>query len=151
MSYEYEAWCLEKPNMASIARVATLVMRTVLSADLEIVAEYDSGRSWNLYWGVEASATVIVMGPEFADVPGENWIVSAEGGARGMELHELLSIVIVAAAAVVHGGVVVDESGRLAARKNDPFGILLDLMRSGSASGEVLLQVVRKGLLRDNG
>ncbi|GAB3729793.1 hypothetical protein GCM10027598_51480 [Amycolatopsis oliviviridis] len=145
MSYEYEAWCLEKPNVASIARVVKLMMRTIIPSDLEVVVEYDSGRLWNFRWGNEASAVVIVMTPEFADIPGDNWILSAEGGARGMELCELLSLVIVAAAAVVHGGVVIDESKRLPERKNDPFGVLLDLARSGATSGKELLQVVRNG------
>ncbi|ANN19213.1 hypothetical protein SD37_28745 [Amycolatopsis orientalis] len=91
------------------------------------------------------SAQVMVMGPEYAEIPGR-WSVFAAAHSRGVELDELLSLVIVIAAGVVHGGPVVDESGRLKQRVNESGELMLKMVRSGRTGARetgAVFEVVR--------
>ena len=141
MSLEYEAWCPEEPKLAPVTRVASLVMRAALAVDQIEVVPSQPGELWRFDWGGAAFAQVSVMGPQYAEIPGW-WTLWAEQGERGGKLHALLSLVIVASAAVVYGGIVVDETGRLRERKNDPFDVILSLLRSGKRGHEDLLRIL---------
>ncbi|WP_123798579.1 hypothetical protein [Amycolatopsis keratiniphila] len=58
-------------------------------------------------------------------------------------LDELLSLVVVMAAGVVHGGEVVDESGRLGQRVNESGELMLKLLRSGEREPVRLVECVK--------
>ncbi|MFI5564282.1 hypothetical protein ACIA2T_33745 [Amycolatopsis japonica] len=143
MALDYEAWCADEPRMTSVARVATVTMRLLLDVDnIDIVVTAEPERIWRFDWGSAGGAQVMIMGPEYAEIPGR-WSVFAAARARGMKLDELLSLVIVIAAGVVHGGEVVDESGRLAQRVNAPGELMLKLLRSGEREPSKLVECLK--------
>ncbi|MBE1573093.1 hypothetical protein ACFORH_30825 [Amycolatopsis roodepoortensis] len=143
MAIDYEAWCAEEPRVASVARVATVTMRLLLGVDnIEIVVTGEAELTWSFSWGSAAGARVMVMGPEYAEIPGR-WSVFAAADSRGVDLDELLSLMIVIAAGVVHGGEVVDESGRLAQRVNEPGELMLKVLRSGEREPARLVECLK--------
>jgi hypothetical protein len=144
MSLEYEAWCTSEPDVAAVARTASLVMSFLLDIDDRAVVAKKDVKLWDLYWGDSVFVVVDVMGPEFAEIAGR-WSLTAETGRRGEALDELLSLVVVAAAATVHGGEVVDEPYRLSKRIMDPKELVLALARVGSRDPRSLVNGVRVG------
>jgi hypothetical protein len=142
VSLAYEAWCAAEPDIAAISRTSTLILCALLDVDDTAVTPVADRWCWELHWGSAAFAQVFVHGTEYAEIPGR-WTVSAEQGHRGEKLDELLSLVIVAAAALVHGGEVVDESRRLPTRLNEPQDFLLRALRAGPAGPAELVRRLR--------
>ncbi|MBE8525886.1 hypothetical protein ILP97_51855 [Amycolatopsis sp. H6(2020)] len=144
MSLEYEAWCASEPNLGAVARTASLVMSLVLDVDDRAVTVSEHADAWHLSWDDSVFVVVDVSGPELAEIAGR-WTLAAEAGRRGEALDELLSLVVVAAAATVHGGEVVDEPHRLSKRIMDPKELVLALARVGSRDPRSLVNGVRVG------
>ncbi|MEQ0558873.1 hypothetical protein ABJI51_07310 [Amycolatopsis sp. NEAU-NG30] len=148
MSLEYEAWCVSRPDVLVVSRTSSLLMKLVLGVDDRIVVPEKIGELWRLTWGVSVFAQVDIMGPELAEIPGR-WTLSAAMGRRGESFDELLSLIVVAAAATVYGGEVVDESRRLPSRQVDPARLVLMLARSGKRDPGGLLRLSRLATAED--
>lgn len=143
MSLEYEASCEQQPDVAAVARTASLMMRLILDVDDGIVRVDQRDELWHLCWSDSVFAVVVVLGPEFSEIG--RWTLTAEMGRRGEALDELLSLIVVAAAATVYGGEVVDESSRLRLHTMDPLQLVLDLSRVGSRDSRSLVNGVKVG------
>ena len=147
MSLEYEAWCEQEPDLAVIARTAALLMSLLLDVGDRVVGVEEGGKVRQvrqLSWGDSSFVLVDILGPEFAEVDGR-WTLTAEMGRRGEALDELLSLVVVAAAATVHGGEVVDEPRRLRRRIMSPVELVLALSRLRTRDPRSLVNGVKVG------
>ncbi|WP_370948546.1 hypothetical protein AB5J62_13465 [Amycolatopsis sp. cg5] len=143
MSLEYEAWCAEEPDLSRVARVTTLIMRSVfMLGEHETRCTLEERDSARFDWGDSVFCLVSKTGPDFAEDP-RCWTLFAESGSRGEEVHELLSLAVVVSAGVAHDGVVVDETGRLANRKIRPMDLIGRVTRAEAPSAGELLRQLR--------
>jgi hypothetical protein len=129
MSIEIGARCGHKPDPATTARVAALVMRAALGeTGIDGVVEH-RGNVWDVHWGNAAPAVAILVEPGRHEF-GDEWFLSVHPGARGMALPMLLAIVVAAAAALTTDGIVYDEIGILDKKEHDPRELLDRLLVS---------------------
>lgn len=142
MSIEIGARCGYKPDPATTARVASLVMRATLGeTGVDGIVE-QSEDVWHVHWGDAASALAVPIEPGRHEF-GDEWFLFVHPGARGMALPLLLAVVVAAAAALTTDGIVLDEIGLLGQGEHDPRELLDRLLVSNKRDAGAALRALR--------